>query len=73
MAIKLVKTIGIAGIKFKYKTPSSLMREIWSEASRISKSIRNMDKQRQALLKAFRDLDWKEQMDWCKKHDPDNN
>lgn len=65
------KTISIGGIKFKYKTASGLIKKIWTETLNTNKSIKNLDQRREALLKAYRDLHWKQQLNWCERNGPD--
>ncbi len=62
----------IAGIEFKYRTPSGLLRKIWSEARSMSHSIRNMDRQRECLLKAYRQIDWSRELEEYQKHGPND-
>lgn len=62
------KTVNIGGMRFTYKTSRGLIKKIWSEATSISKSIRNLDQRRETLLKAYRDLHWKQQLNWCERN-----
>ena len=64
------KIARIAGIEFKYRTGYGLIKKVWREASIMGNAIRNLDKKRQALIKAYRDLDWKYQREEYEKHDP---
>lgn len=73
VSVKPRKSVKIAGIRFKYKTPYSLLRKIWSEASSLSSEIQALDKQREALLKAYRHLDWKQQLQEYQEQEENQN
>jgi hypothetical protein len=67
------KSVKIAGIKFEYRTPSGLLKKIWSRATNMSSEIRALDERREELLKAYRHLDWKQQLHEYLKQEENQN
>lgn len=71
--MKPIRSVKIAGIRFDYKSPNSLLKKIWSEASSLSSEIRALDRRREALLKAYRHLDWKHQLQEYQEQEESQN